>query len=181
MLGSLLKKKIDVNRFANVFVNSLVEATDAGFKDVSDMINEDTAFVSNPLISSDQADHFLMIVVAGNLKYLDARFQPEDSREIRTKIVQKLAEVYRLEPHKIEGIVKHYDDFISKVNHPSKNTLYGMSKALFHKLGLNEHQESYFKNLKTPNPLFLKRMDDMLSNFLWDWDEFFRKYRTSLN
>jgi len=67
------------------------------------------------------------------------------------------------------------------VNHPSKNTLYGMSKAVFHKFHLNDYQESYFKNMRTPNPLFLKRMDDVLNNFLWDWEEFFKRHKLHLN
>ncbi len=181
MLGSLLKKKLDANTFANVFVNSLVEVTESGFAEVSEMINEDNAFITNPRITDRYSDQFLLIVIAGNLRYLDSRFDSDESAEIRNKIFAKLAEIYQTSVPRIAELMSHTDDFISKVNQPSKNTLYGMSKAIFHKFGLNEYQESYFKSLKTPNPLFLKRMDDMLSNFLWNWDEFFRKYRTSLN
>jgi hypothetical protein len=35
--------------------------------------------------------------------------------------------------------------------------------------------------MHTPNPLFLKRMDEMMSNFLWDWDQFFKKHKFNLN
>ena len=38
--------------------------------------------------------------------------------------------------------------------------IYGMSKAVFHKYGLNEYQDEYFRRMQAPNPLFLKRMDD---------------------
>ena len=45
-----------------------------------------------------------------------------------------------------------------------------MSKAIFHKYNLNDFQEDYFKNMKAPNPLFLKRLDEIVSHFIWDWD-----------
>jgi hypothetical protein len=52
-----------------------------------------------------------------------------------------------------------------------------MSKAIFHKYELYEYQDDYFKKMQAPNPLFLKRMDEIVSNFVWDWDAFFKKFR----
>ena len=52
-----------------------------------------------------------------------------------------------------------------------------MSKAVFQKYNLNDFQDEYFRRLQAPNPLFLKRMDQVVVNFLWDWDAFFKKYR----
>ncbi|NBN99415.1 MAG: hypothetical protein EBV19_09305, partial [Flavobacteriia bacterium] len=60
---------------------------------------------------------------------------------------------------------------------PSKTTLYAMSKAVFHKYELNQFQDDYFKRMNAPNPVFLKRLDDLLNNFLWNWETFFKKYR----
>jgi hypothetical protein len=31
--------------------------------------------------------------------------------------------------------------------------------------------------MQAPNPLFLKRMDEIMGNFIWNWDAFFKKYR----
>lgn len=177
MFGSLVKKKLDHNRLANVFVNSLNEAVESGFQDIADMINEDPAFVHEPGINSDFADSFLMIVMVGNLRYLDSHFEAEDAREIRSKIIEKMAAVYEMSLADFEKVVNEHDSFISRVNHPSKNTLYGMSKALFHKFNLNTYQEIYFKSMRSPNPLFLKRMDEIMMRFLWDWDAFFKKHR----
>ena len=181
MLGTLLKKKLNAERLANVFINSLLEVTEIGFEDVSQLIREDNAFISHPLIDEGVSDHFTMIVLVGNLRYLEDYFDAEDAREVKNLIIEKLSRIYDMRRHDFKNVVDHYDQLISRVNHPSKNTLYGMSKALFHKLKLNDYQESYFKSMKTPNPLFLKRMDDVMSHFLWDWDELFRKYRFSSN
>ena len=177
MFGSLVKKKLDHNQLANVFVNSLYEAVESGFQDIADMINEDPAFVHQPGVNVDFSDSFLIIVMVGNLKYLENHFEAEDAREIRNKIIEKVAAIYEMNEADFEKIVNEHDALIARVNHPSKNTLYGMSKALFHKFNLNEYQEIYFKSLRSPNPLFLKRMDEIMTSFLWDWDAFFKKHK----
>ena len=177
MFGSLVKKKLDHNQLANVFVNSLNEAVDSGFQDIADMINDDPAFVHQPGITLDFADHFLLIVLVGNLRYLDSHFEAEDAKEIRYLILEKVARIYEMTTADFERVVNEHDSFIARVNHPSKNTLYGMSKALFHKFNLNEYQEIYFKSMRSPNPLFLKRMDEIMTRFLWDWEAFFKKHR----
>ena len=177
MFGLLVKKKLDCNQLANVFVNSLIEAVESGFPDIAEMINDDPAFIHHPGIDSTSADHFILIALVGNLRYLDDHFEPDDAREIRIKIIEKFAAVYDMSPAEFHKIIAEHDAFVSRVNHPSKNTLYGMSKALFHKLNLNEFQESYFKSMRAPNPLFLKRMDEVIINYLWDWDAFFKKHK----
>ena len=177
MIGRLIKRRLDTNKLANVFVNSMLEVSENGFSDVSQMINEDAAFVTCPEVDEKSLDHFLLVVVCGNLRYLDTYFEVEEERSIHNHIIRKFAKVYDMEELAFKKLIDEYDQFISRVNHPSKNTLYGMSKAVFHKLDLNEHQEDYFKNMQTPNPLFLKRMDEIMMNFLWDWDEFFKRHK----
>jgi len=73
--------------------------------------------------------------------------------------------------------VSDYRAFLSRVNSPSKNTLYSMSRGIFHKYDLNDYQEDYFKSMNVPNPIFLKNMNDIMENFLWDWDAFKDKYK----
>lgn len=177
MIGRLIKRRLDTNRLANVFVNSLIEATEKGFSDVSQMINDDTAFVTSPGIDEKNQDHFLLIVVCGNLRYLDGYFEVDEAKAIDNHIIRKFSVIYDMEEIEFKDLIEEYSQFISRVNHPSKNTLYGMSKAVFHKFNLNEHQEEYFKSMRTPNPLFLKRMDEIMMNFLWDWDEFFKRHK----
>ena len=181
MLGRLIKRKLDTDKMANVFVNSLFEATEKGFEDVRYMINEDSAFIENPGVSDTALDKFLLIIVVGNLRFLEDHFEADEAREVHQLIIEKLAAVYDMPSSNFEQLIKEYDQFISRVNHPSKNTLYGMSKAVFHKFDLNRYQESYFKNMRTPNPLFLKRMDEILINFLWDWEAFFNRHKVNFS
>jgi len=91
--------------------------------------------------------------------------------------VAKVAPLFGVSDTDFDGLVKDYISFISRVNKPSKNVLYGMSKSLFYKYNLNEFQTDYYKKIQAPNPLFLKRMDDIMQNFIWDWTAFFKKYK----
>lgn len=181
MLGILIKRKIDAERFANIFVNSILQITESGFKDVREMIHDDTAFAYNPEIGDCHSDNFLLIIAVGNLDYLDHYFDVEEAQEIRKLIIEKFANIYGVPYREFLDWLEQTKSFISSVNHPSKNMLYGMSKAIFYKFELNQYQEDYFKKMNTPNPLFLKRMDDFLSNFLWDWDQFFKRHKFHLN
>ncbi|MBD3638877.1 MAG: hypothetical protein HUJ25_16105 [Crocinitomicaceae bacterium] len=162
-------------------MNSILQITEHGFEDIKEMIREDSAFKKNPNVTEQHADNFLLIITVGNLEFLDDHFEVDEAAEIRKLIIEKFANIYGVTYREFEDWLSQTRSFISSVNHPSKNMLYGMSKAIFHKFGLNDYQEDYFRTLKTPNPLFLKRMDDIMSNFLWDWDQFFKKHKFHLN
>ena len=88
-----------------------------------------------------------------------------------------MADIFGMEYSEFNKLIEQMKSFISQVNFPSGNYLYGLSKAIFFKYNLNQFQESYFKSLNTPNPLFLKRLDELINNFLWDWDSFFKKHK----
>lgn len=181
MLGSLIKRKIDTEKFSNVFVNSMLQISDTGFEDLCEMIREDSAFVSMPKIDAKLSDQFLLILISGNLNYLSDYFETAEIKEVKKLIIQKFALAFDVSPDEFEQLIEDTKGFISQVNHPSKNMRYGMSKAIFHQFELNQYQEDYFRSMKTPNPLFLKRMDDIMQHFLWNWDQFFRKHKFHLN
>jgi hypothetical protein len=42
---------------------------------------------------------------------------------------------------------------------------------VFFKYELGQYQEDYFKNMNSPNPLFLKRLDEAMKLFLFNWAE----------
>ncbi len=177
MLGTILKKKLSDNQLANVFVNALLESIDNGFKEVADLINDDPAFVFSPNIQVEQDSEFAMIVFVGNLSFLESTFEAEQAYRVEKLIFEKLGKIYGITENQFAQLVRDYQSFIMRVNHPSKNVLYGMSKAIFHKYKLNDFQDEYFRRMQAPNPLFLKRMDEVMNSFIWDWDVFFKKYR----
>jgi hypothetical protein len=165
------------NQLANIFVNGLLEVIDNGFKEVALMINEDPAFDYSPDIAPSEIDEFTIIVIVGNLVQLESHFDYNQAVSVESLIIQKFATIYGMNENQFSDLISDYKSFISRVNYPSKNVLYGMSKAIFHKYALNDFQEEYFKNMQAPNPLFLKRMDEILSNFIWNWEAVEKKYK----
>ena len=178
MLSTLFgKKKLTEDKIANIFVNSLLNTVEETFEDVATAIMADPEFVVQPNIDPTDSDKFLMIVIAGNFNYFSRYFSNAEEQLLKAKITQKLANVFGLSYDEMKTIISEYRDFIYRVNHPSKNTLYGMSKAVFFKYRLGQYQDEYFAQLNAPNPLFLKRMDNIMENYLWNWTAFFNKYK----
>ena len=112
-----------------------------------------------------------------HLLFLESTFDADQASRVEALIFKKLSAIYEMEEKDFIKLIRGYQSFISRVNHPSKNWIYGMSKAIFHKYRLNEFQDEYFKRMRAPNPLFLKRMDEVVGNYIWNWDAFFKKYR----
>lgn len=177
MLGTILKRKLSDNQVANVFINAIFDTVDNGFKEVAQLINEDVAFVKSPAIEDTDNGEFGLIVIVGNLSFLESTFDAEQAGRVEKIIFEKLAKIYDMSEMDFVKLIRDYQSFIARVNHPSKNMIYGMSKAVFHKYGLNEFQDEYFRRMMAPNPLFLKRMDEVMGNFIWNWDAFFKKYK----
>lgn len=177
MFGTILKKKVSDDKLANVFINGLFSTIDNGFPVVAEFINEDCSFVTSPNIQSNDSHEFSMIVLVGNLSFLESSFDAEQADRVEKLIFQKLAKVYEMEVYDFKSLIKDYKNLIWRLNHPSKNMMYGMSKAIFDKYALYNYQDEYFKRMQAPNPLFLKRLDEIVENFVWDWDAFFKKYK----
>ncbi len=177
MFGTILKKKVSDEKLANVFINGLFSTVDNGFPVVAEMLNEDNAFVVSPNIDSKNSYEFGMIVVVGNLSFLESAFDAEQAERVEGLIFEKLAKVLEMDLQSFKSVVKDYKQLMTRLNHPSKNMVYAMSKAVFDKYTLYNFQDEYFKRMQAPNPLLLKRLDEVMENFVWDWDAFFKRYK----
>lgn len=178
MLSTLFgRKKLTEDKIANIFVNTLLNTVDNSFADIATSIMVDPEFVRQPQIDTNDSDKFLMIIVAGNFNYFSRYFSALEENVLKSKITEKFATVFGLSFDEMKKIITDYQDFIYRVNHPSKNTLYGMSKAVFFKYKLGQYQDDYFAQLNAPNPLFLKRMDGIMENYIWNWSTFIDKYK----
>lgn len=177
MFGTILRKKVSDEKLANVFINGIFNSVDNGFPVVAEFINEDPSFVSSPEVSPKDTYEFSLIVFVGNLTFLESSFEPEQAERVESLIYEKLANIYDMSKAEFKSLVKDYKNLIARLNHPSKNMIYGMSKAVFDKYALYNYQDEYFRRMQSPNPLFLKRMDEIIENFVWDWDNFFKKYK----
>lgn|SRR5690554_4329 len=177
MLSTLFKKKVSDEQLANVFVNGVLDVIDKGFDEVKGIMEDDPAFKERPNLKNSAEGHFAMIVIVGNVKSLSNSFSAKKLQALEPLIFTKLADAFEMTIDELENHFKEYASFMSRVNHPSKVTLYSMSKAMFYKYKLNIYQDDYFRSMDAPNPLFLKRMDELMKNFLWNWEAFFKRYK----
>ena len=177
MFSTIIRKKVSDDKLANVFINSIFNTVDNGFPVVAEFINSDQSFVTSPNIAPNANYEFALIVIVGNLTFLESAFDPEQADRVETRIYEKLAKVYEMSVVEFKSLIMDFKSLISRLNHPSKNMIYGMSKAVFDKYTLYNFQDEYFKRMQSANPLFLKRMDEVVENFIWDWDAFFKRYK----
>lgn len=176
-LSSLVKKKISEQRLAAMFVSGLVKNVELGFPDVASLINDDPDFAISPKIASTDDNHFLIITLTGNIKLMSDRLEGEQELRVRRAILEQCAQVFETDYDTFTTLYREYSELMMRINHPSKNILYAMSRGVFAKYQLNQFQADYFRQLNTPNPLILKRMNEIMANFIWDWDAFLEKYR----
>lgn len=177
MLGAFLKKKISHQQFAKLIVRLIIDATDGGFPDVALLINDDKCFLKNPNIHPKDDGKFVLIVVVGNLKALENTFDSAAYHNFFQFVAEELALVFQLSSEEMAQTLKDFSSFMSRVNHPSKNIIYAMSKGVCYKYNLLEYQDEYFKSMQCPNPLFIKRLDDVMEKYLLDTSAFFKKYK----
>lgn len=177
MLSLFQKKRLSDQKLANLFVNIILETSEEGFKEVAAMINDDPEFVTRPNVDPNDYGKFMMIVLTANLNYLSDHFDIAEEKRLRYLISDKIARLFDMDYDPFKKLLHEYKAGMARVNHPSKNHLYGMAKMLFFRYNLNQHQEEYFKNLTTPNPIFLKRMDEVMEYFIWDWNSYLNKYK----
>lgn len=173
------KKKLTEDQLANFFVNSILSLVEEGFQDVVEIINNDPEFSKTPSISKEDYDRFLLVVIAGNIKLMSEHFDSVKDVRITEKIYRKLGTALSVEPMTLKETIAKYQSWMSRINHPSKNTRYAMSKGVFFKYELNQFQSDYFRNMNTPNPIFLKRLDEVINQFLFNWNDIKENYRIS--
>lgn len=171
------KKRISESKLANVLVNSIVEFADKGFPEVVDIIIHCPEFTSPPEISVDDNSDFLMILLVGNLNFVNIYLDANQSKRVKELVTAKFADIFGVDAEELAKTKKAYKEYLAKVNYPSKNMVHAMSKGVFFKYNLNEYQEEFFKSQKTPNPIFHKKLDDVLSHFIFNWETFLSKYK----
>lgn len=170
------KKKLREDKLANIFINSTLKAVEEGFTDIQGLIKACPEFIEEPKIEEGDSK-LMLIVIAANLKEIPAHLPAHQDNRLINLIITKLSHVFDVEFDKLEGILREYQSYLSRVNHPSNNNLYAMSKAVFYKYDLGKYQEPYFRNMNAPNPMFLKRLDEAMQLFLFDWKETNEEYQ----
>ena len=96
MFSTLIKKKLSDNQVANIFINAIFDSVDKGFCEVASLINEDPVFVSSPKINKDASGEFGLIIIVGNLSFLESTFDAEQAANVEKLIFLKLSKIYKI-------------------------------------------------------------------------------------
>jgi len=148
---NLWQKKIKRKHYIKMFVNSIVETVDTGFPEIVGLINDAPEFVTSPNIKKNDKDKFMMIVFAGNLKMIYDNFNNGQEDRLIQYVYDDFCKIFEIDVDQLKSVVKNYQCYIAKYN-------------------LSVFQDEYFKRMKSPNPMFLKRLDEAMENFVWNWD-----------
>jgi hypothetical protein len=170
MISLFRRKKLQEDKIALMYTEQFLKAIDDGFPEVAALINESPEFIICPDIKPSDNDRFLLVTLSANLIAVDRFFEAHDRHLVTRSILETISESCDVEYAALNNAVVKNQAFISKVNHPSKNLVYGISRATFYKYELAAFQDEYFKNVNAPNPIFIKRLDEAVRHFLWDWE-----------
>lgn len=177
MFGTLFKKKITESKLVDYFVFSTVKMVDDAFEDVAEIICSDPEFKSRPKIDIQNVDPFLWVVIAGNMRFIPRYFNDYQDIRLLDDANRKFARMLDVPIDIFKEEIKKHHQLFSRLNHPSKNTIYAMSKAVFQKYQLGQYQDEYFKKMDSPNPVFLKRMNILMEEFIFDWEQFVNDFK----
>ncbi len=177
MLGIFGRKKLGEDQLSQIFNNAMWKMSAKGFSEVAAILNEDPEFTISPELDPNDHTRFFFIIVSGNLKYLPHRLDGTHSRFVIMKIYELLGGLFDTSAGSIEKHIKKLHGEMSRLNHPSKNTLYAMSKLFFKEYDLYQYQEEYYRSILAPNPVILKRLDAIMQSYLWDWEVISEEYR----
>lgn len=180
MLNIFGKRKIKADKMANILVNYIMEVTEKGYDGVEALIETSPEFVVKPEANPEGTKNFLLVVFVGNMSFVSRYFDQDVEDSIKDHCFSVLAQTFETEASNLKTLYKEYKSFMVKVNHPSKNMLYAMSKGLFHKLELNNYQEDFFKSQNVPNPMFIKKLDEVMAQTIFHWDEFLSKHKVAV-
>lgn len=181
MIATLFgRKKISEDKLANLFVNAVIALTEQGYPTIVAELQESPEFGTMPMFGPGDDELFALIVFAGNLieapKYIPAGM---DQRLVQ-HAYSKFAEVMDTSAAELEVETIALQRFMMRMNHPSKNTVYAMSKAVFHKYDLfRHHRDPYFRQNKSPNPIVLGRLNKLMAFCLWEWAELLEDLRVT--
>jgi hypothetical protein len=177
IIERLAKRKLTEEQVAQIFVHTTMEMMEAGWPDIADFLNEHPGFVQSPELDREDFGRFLIISVVGNIQWIPRYFDNGVDRHIVQRICAKFARILDIPTDEFVRKVNQYRHFIKSVNHPSKNILRGMTRAVFYKYNLNQFQVEYFRDLNSPDPNIERQLQKLMENFLWDWQEFNNQYR----
>lgn len=166
LIGKKKKTEIEV---ARLMVNGTLNACEPIFEEIKGYICECPHFEVEPAIKRNYEDLFMLTVFTCNIARIPNFFPGGQDKRIAQHMIRYAAEGLEMDTKELASKINDCKSLMKRLNHPSKNLVYAMPKALFEYYGLNDCQQAYFRDMNVPNPLFLKEMNLLMSSLVWDW------------
>lgn len=178
MFATLIgKNRISEEKLATALVTRTLQTGELIFSEIAEYINECPHFDRSPELDSRNDVDFLITVFTCNITRIPNFLANKQDKRVAQWILRSLAEELEMDLRQLSTMIKDCKSVMKRLNHPSKNLVYAMPKAIFHLYGLNEFQQEYFRDLNSPNPLYLKEMNQMLDSLVWNWDKIKQEYK----
>jgi len=178
MFSSFLRKNtLTEDKLVNIFINTILKNGDEAFMQIADYLNETPEFIRSPELDNSLAGKFYLVVITGNIVKLSKEVHDGSERRITEKIISKLSRIFEMNPNALAKEISSCRKLMKSLNFPSKNTIYGMSRAFFHLYNLYPFQKAYFRDLKQPNPIVLKQLDLIMKCFILDINAYKEEFK----
>ena len=170
------KKKVKPSMAISIYVSLLQNVISGGFIEIKDFINNNNNLESKPNLKDTDIDWFSNVIFLGNMKNLDVFFEEDEVSILRALI---LDEIYKdLEENSQHLAIERfldYENYFKELLVKCEFPINAMAHAIFEKYNINDFQGDLFKKKNKPNPVFLNELKNLLSHFIWNWEEYLEK------
>ena len=174
------KKKVKAELAATIYVNLLNNVIEVGFVEIKDFINNNNNLEDNPNLTDLDIDWFRNIVFLGNIQLLDNYFEEKDAANLRGYILDEMHKDF-LESEQNLAIERFldYENYFDELLIENEDSIGAMAYGIFEKYNINEFQGDLFKRKNKPNPIFYNELKNLLTHFIWNWDDYLEKNKLS--
>ena len=172
------KKRLKEQHVARVFVNTVNELAETAFPSVAEFLNEAPELETCPNIKKDQIEWFLYTVFSANLFNLKFYFEAEQLNRMRILVIDEF--ITTIQDRDQDIVLEHiniYEDYLKGLDRQFGDLNKAMAVAIFNKYNLSKCQVDHFQKINSPNPIIVKSIEEITNNFIWNWNDFFEKYR----
>ncbi|MBT3622406.1 MAG: hypothetical protein HN535_06650 [Flavobacteriales bacterium] len=68
-----------------------------------------------------------------------------------------------------------YENYFNELLVENEYAISAMAYGIFEKYNINDFQGDLFKRKNKPNPIFYNELKNLLSHFMWNWEDYLEK------
>ena len=72
-----------------------------------------------------------------------------------------------------------YENYFKELLVENEYPIGAMAYGIFEKYNINEFQGDLFRRKNKPNPIFYNELKNLLTHFMWNWEDYLEKNKLS--